>query len=278
MTDEIEYVDSGGEGPAVVLLGGLLMDATLWDEVVTALTPAYRCIVPVLPLGGHRTALGEAADLSLPGVARMVAGLLERLDVQDVTLVGVDTGGAIVQLLAADGCERVGAIALVSCDAFENFPPGLTGRTIVLSGKLPPPLFGLFMQQLRLKAVRRLPLAFGWLTKRGDAVVRGWLGPVLSSREIRRDTVRVLRAIAADRDLLVRTAERLPAFDRPALVVWASDDRVMPPAHGRRLAEVLPDARHVEIADSYTLVPLDQPAALAAELRSFVASSAVQAR
>ena len=60
---------------------------------------------------------------------------------------------------------------LVSCDAFDNFPPGLTGKTLVATGKLPPPAFGLFMQQMRLRAVRRLPIAFGWLTKRGDTLI-----------------------------------------------------------------------------------------------------------
>jgi pimeloyl-ACP methyl ester carboxylesterase len=159
---------------------------------------------------------------------------------------------------------------LVSCDAFDNFPPGLTGRTLVRTGKLPPVLFGLFMQQMRLRPLRRLPLSFGWLTKRGDATVAGWLEPVLTRPEIRRDTVRVLRGIAADRRLLCEAAEGLTRFDRPALVVWASEDRVMPPEDGRRLAELLPQGRLVEIPDSYTLIALDQPAALAEAIRSWL--------
>jgi pimeloyl-ACP methyl ester carboxylesterase len=259
----IEYEDTGGNGPAVVLLHGLMMDASLWEHVISALGPDLRCIAPTLPLGAHRHAMNDDADLSLRGVARLVAGLLERLDLNDVTLVGTDTGGALVQLLMADGAARVGRIVLASCDAFDNFPPGLTGKALVLSGKLPPAMFGLFMQQMRLRIVRRLPIAFGWLTMRGDGATKRWIRPVLTQAEIRRDTVRVLRAIAAERDLLLETAERLPSFDRPALVVWASEDRVMPPEHGRRLAELLPQGRLVEIPDSYTLIPLDQPARLA---------------
>ena len=200
--------------------------------------------------------------------------LLERLDLDDVTLVGNDTGGAIVQLVAGDIPARVGRIVLVSCDAFDNFPPGLTGRTLVRTGKLPPALFGLFMQQMRLRPLRRLPLAFGWLTMRGDAATAGWIKPVLTRREIRRDTVRVLRAIAAERDLMLDAAEGLRGFDRPALVVWASEDRVMPPEHGRRLAELLPLGQLVEIPDSYTLIPLDQPTRLAAVIRSFAGDAA----
>ena len=81
----------------------------------------------------------SGADLSVPGIARLTAEFLDRLGLQDVTV-------------------------LASCDAFDNFPPGLTGKTLVLTGKLPPSMFGLFMQQMRLRTVRRMPIAFGWLT------------------------------------------------------------------------------------------------------------------
>ena len=265
----IAYEDTGGTGPTVVLLHGLMMDASLWDGVVAELRADHRCVVPTLPLGAHRTAMRPDADLSLRGVARLVTELLDRLDLTDVTLAGNDTGGALVQLIMADGPARVGRVVLASCDAFDNFPPGLTGKTLVLTGKLPPALFGLFMQQLRLRPVRRLPIAFGWLTRRGDAATARWLTPVLTRRDIRRDTVRVLRAAAAERGIMLDVARRLPGFDRPALVVWASADRVMPPGHGRRLAGILPQGRLVEVADSYTLIPLDQPAWLARIIREF---------
>jgi pimeloyl-ACP methyl ester carboxylesterase len=264
----VDYVDSGGDGPVVVMVHGLMMDASLWDDVTAELESDHRCVAPTLPLGAHRHGMRDDADLSPRGIARLVAELLDRLDLHDVTLVGTDTGGALVQLLIADGAARVGRVVLASCDAFDNFPPGLTGRALVLSGKLPPALFGLFMQQMRLRPVRRLPIAFGWLTMRGDRATARWVKPVLERADIRRDTVRVLRAIAADRNLLVEAAEDLPRFDRPALVVWASEDRVMPPEHGRRLADLLPQGRLVEIEDSYTLIPLDQPSRLAEVMRS----------
>jgi len=264
----LEYEDTGGDGRTVVMLHGLMMDASLWDEVTAELAPDYRCIAPTLPLGAHRQAMHDDADLSLRGIATLVGEFLDRLDLNDVTLVGTDTGGAVVQLLMGDGAARVGRVVLASCDAFDNFPPGLTGKALVLSGKLPPAMFGLFMQQMRLRLVRRLPIAFGWLTMRGDGATKRWVKPVLEQAEIRRDTVRVLRAIGAERNLMLQAAEDLPRFDRPALVVWASEDRVMPPEHGRRLADLLPNGRLVEIPDSYTLIPLDQPARLAEAMRA----------
>ncbi len=270
----VDYTDTGGDGPVLVLLHGLMMDASLWDGVIADLVGDHRCVAPTLPLGAHRHPMRPGADLSLPGIARLVAEFCDQLDLEDVTLVGNDTGGALVQLLMADGVVSVRRVVLASCDAFDNFPPGLTGRALVASGRLSSGMFGLFMQQMRLRPVRRLPIAFGWLTKRGDATVARWLRPVLTQAGIRRDTVRVLRACraAAGADLLAATAERLPDFKHPALVVWASEDRVMPPEHGSRLASLIPGGRLVEVADSYTLIPLDQPARFAEVIREFTRS------
>jgi pimeloyl-ACP methyl ester carboxylesterase len=270
-TGTVEYTDTGGPGPIVVFVHGLLMDGTLWDGPVADLAAGHRCVVPTLPLGAHRHPMRADADLSLPGIARLLTEFLERLDLRDVTLVGVDTGGALVQLLMADGAPRASRVVLGSCDAFDNFPPGLTGKTLVATGKLSPALFGAFMQQMRLRAVRRLPIAFGWLTKRGDAVTARWIRPLLADAAIRRDTVRVLRAAAASPDFLLEVAERLPSFDRPVLIVWASEDRVMPIEHGRRLEALLPKGKFVEVADSYTLLPLDRPAEFARLVREFTA-------
>jgi pimeloyl-ACP methyl ester carboxylesterase len=266
----LDYHDSGGDGPVIVLLHGLLMDASLWTDVAAQLSPGHRCIVPTLPLGAHRRPMAGGIELSLHSVTEMVAELLERLALDDVTVTGNDTGGAIAQLLVARHPARIGSIVLVSCDAFDNFPPGLTGKALVLMGRLPRPLFGALMQQLRLRPIRRLPIAFGWLTMRGDAATVRWLRQLLSDRAIQLDAVRILRSIAADRELLMRTADALPGFHRPSLIVWASEDRVMPPAHGRRLAELLPQSRLIEIEDSYTLIPLDQPVELANALRAFL--------
>jgi pimeloyl-ACP methyl ester carboxylesterase len=266
----IEYDDTGGKGPVLLFLHGLIMDGSLWRNVASELRAGHRCILPTLPLGGHRLPMREDADLSMRGVARLVGELLERLDLRDVTLVLNDWGGA--QLLFAEGrVPRVSRLVLTSCEAFDNVPPGLPGRLAVLAARIPGGLT-LAMQQLRLRFMRRSAVAWGLMSKRPvpHDVMDAWFRPVLSQRAVRRDLKKYLRGADQARRDLVAATEHLRAFDRPALVVWASEDRVMPPDHGRRLAKLLPNARLVEIEDSYTLIPEDQPAALASALLRFV--------
>lgn len=73
----LEYEDTGGSGPVLVFAHGLLMDPSLWADVVSDLKQDHRCIVPSLPLGAHREALG--GELSLPALASIVSEFLERL-------------------------------------------------------------------------------------------------------------------------------------------------------------------------------------------------------
>lgn len=269
----VEYTDTGGDGPVVILLHGALMDESLWGPVVDALSPVARCVVPVLPMGAHRIPMPDSTDLSPKGLAALVGDFLEALGLPGVIVVGNDTGGAIAQLLVAAYPERVGALVLVSCDAFENFPPGLPGRTMELASLLPG-MLRLAMLSLRIPALRRLPMTFGWMSKRpiSDAIFNRWLDAYLADRRVRRDVRRMMRRV--DHHDLVAAAERLRKFEKPALVVWAAEDRVMPLEHATRLVEYLPDSQVATVEDSYTLVPLDQPRRLADLLLSFLARPA----
>ncbi|MBA6438325.1 alpha/beta fold hydrolase [Streptomyces sp. GMR22] len=265
----IEYEDTGGEGPVAVLLHGVAMDGSLWREVVAALAPDIRCVVPTLPLGGHRRPMRPDADLSVLGVARLVAEFLDRLDLTDVTLAMNDWGGA--QALIADGRDqRIGRLVITSCEAFENYPPGLPGRNLRLAAKLPGGLNAAF-KLLRLAPLRRLPMTWGWMTKRpvDREVMDAWFQPLWTSPEVRRDLRKYVLGVPPVNELL-HWAEALRTFDRPALVAWASEDRVMPPEHGLRLAGLLPRGSLAEIPDSYTLIPQDQPGPLSDLIRAFV--------
>ena len=263
----IEYEDTGGSGPVVVLMHGLAMDGSLWRHVVRELRADYRCIVPTLPLGGHRRPMRADADLSPRGIGLLEAEFLERLDLHDVTLVGNDSG--LFLFAAGEHPERIARLVITSCEAFENFPPGLPGRTAEVGIKMPGGAF-LMAQLLRMHALRRLPFTFGWMAKRPvpNEIIDVWLHPLLTQRKIRRDLTKYVRT--SKKGDMLAAAELLRSFDRPALVMWAAEDRVMPPEHGRRFAELLPHGRLIEVPDSYTLIPEDQPGELARAIRQFV--------
>ena len=270
----ISYEDTSGDGPVLVLLGGVIQDGSVWDPMVADLRRDHRCVVPTLPLGAHRRPMRSDADLSLAAFGRMVAELLDRLDLHGVTLVQNDHAAALV--LAGEPNERVARLVISSCEAFENYPPGLPGKNLRLTAMIPGGIF-LAMQAMRLRPMRRLPISFGWLAKRPlpDALVDGWLRPLQTERRIRRDLRRY--AAGARRRQMLEVCDRLPSFDRPVLVVWTPEDRVQRPDHGRRLADLMPDARLVQIPDSYTLIMRDQPEAFARAVREFVRADLAKA-
>jgi pimeloyl-ACP methyl ester carboxylesterase len=266
----VEYEDSGGEGPVLVFVHGLAMDGRQWGPVVDRLRREFRCVSPVLPLGAHRRAMRPDADLSLRGMGRILTELLAALDLREVTLCFNDWCGA--QVMVADGgVERVGGLVLVSCETAGNYPPGLGGHAAWLSAKLPGGL-SLMRQVLLRPRLRRLPFVFGQMSKLGipDELMRDWLEP-LKRGEIRRDLRKYAGSAMRGKRDLAAASEALGSFERPVLVVWDSEGKMMPNEEGRRLAESFPDARHVELPDCYTLIPLDRPEALAREIREFVA-------
>lgn len=274
----ISYEDSGGDGPVLVLMHGLLMNGSLWRKVVPQLAGDHRCITPTLPLGGHRIPMRRDADLSLTGLAALVAEFLDALDLTGVTLVFNDWSPGQV-LVASGRTERVARIVFVACEAFANYPPGLPGSLAGLAAKVPGGVKGA-TQPLRVRSLRRTPAAFGWMSKRPvpDAVLDDWLEPVLDQAAVRRDLTKYARGASAARRDTLAAGESLALFTKPVLVVWASEDRLMPSEHGPRLAELFPRGRLVWIDDSYTLVPEDQPDRLATELRDFVAETTTVTR
>ncbi|HEY3754045.1 MAG TPA: alpha/beta hydrolase [Pseudonocardiaceae bacterium] len=268
----IEY-DEVGAGPPVVLLHGLLMDHTVWDRVLPLLPPGNRYIRPVLPLGAHRRAMKPGTDLTLAGQVRLVADFLAALDLTDVTLVHSDWGGAL--FLTAHGLDqRVGRQVILPCEAFDNFPPGLPGRMVMLAVRLPGGL-RLAARQLRIGWLRRLPPLFGQMARRPlpDDLVRQWTEPLLRDDGVLRDLLAYCRT-RFDKAALIRDTEALSRFQGEALVLWSPDNRVMPPAHGRRLAALLPHGRYAEVPGAYVLSMLDEPAAVAREMTAFLTCSA----
>jgi pimeloyl-ACP methyl ester carboxylesterase len=269
----ISYRDTG-EGPPVVFIHGLLVDGTLWRKVTPLLDGAARSIVPDLPLGSHRTAMNADADVTPHGVARLVGDFLAALDLEDVTLVGNDTGGLISQLVALDHGERVGRLVLTNCDCFEVFPPK-EFVPMVKSAHIPGAVKAA-LAPMRAAAARRTVLAYGGLAREiPDEVTGAWIEPARTDAAIRGDLIRFMKAV--DNSIAVEAAKRFPQLKVPSLVVWAQDDRFFSRELGERLAATLPNARLEPIANSRTFVSEDQPEALADLIRGFVREGAPQA-
>jgi pimeloyl-ACP methyl ester carboxylesterase len=269
----IHYRDSG-DGPPVVFVHGLLVDGTLWRKVTPLLAHDARCIALDLPLGSHRTAMQADTDMTPAGVARLVGDFLAALDLQDVTLVGSDTGGAICQLVALDHGERLGRLVLTNCDCFEHFPPK-EFAPMVKAAHVPGALYAA-VQPMRAAAARRTPMAYGALAHGiPDEVTGAWIQPFLDDADVRRDTIAFLRAM--DKATTLDAATRLPSLEIPSLVVWGQDDRFFAPELGRRLAAVLPNSRLEPVAGARAFVAEDAPEALAELIRGFVREAAPQA-
>jgi pimeloyl-ACP methyl ester carboxylesterase len=266
----VRYRDSG-EGPPIVFVHGLLVDGLLWRKVTPSLEGEFRCIVPDWPLGSHRIPLAESADRSPRGMAHLIADFLEAMELEKVTLVANDTGGAIAQLLVTERPDRIERLVLTPCDCYENFlPPDF--RPLQWAARVPGALTA-FAQPMRVAAVRRSRLGFGLLTKRpiADEITWGWIEPSLRDPAIRRDVIGLLRGI--DKRDTLAAAQKLRSFDRPTLLAWARDDVVFKPRFAERLAGDIPNSRLEWIEDSRSFVPEDQPERLAELIGEFVRES-----
>lgn len=254
----------------VVLVNAALADELLWSEVIAHLSPEFRCVAVVLPLGAHKRPMRAGSELSLRGQARLLADFLAAVGVRDVTLCFNDWSGA--QMMVARGwVDRVARLVLVSCETAGNYPPGLPGRFLALLGRVPGGLwFG--YQSMRLPLAHRLPFTLGRMTHAPfpRALASRWFAPGRRDAAIRRDLRAYVSGVPAARRELDEATTRLRSFDRSVLVVWGEEDRVMPRSEGEALAAAFPASRFVTVAESATLVPLDQPGRLAHLIADFI--------
>jgi pimeloyl-ACP methyl ester carboxylesterase len=256
-----------GTGEPIVFVHGALVNADLWRKVVPELAKDHRCIAPDLPLGSHERAMPPDADLSPYGAAKLIADFIAALDLDNVTLVGNDTGGALCQLVVTRHPERIGRLVLTNCDAYDKFPPSIF-KVLFLAANIPGFVAAL-LQPMRLKAARNSPLAFGWLSKRRipAEISEGWVRPGLRDRAVRRDTTKLLKGVHPR--YTQEAATRFGEFDKPVLIAWGQEKDFFPKEYGERLARDFPQGRLERIEDSYTFVPEDQPERLAQLIAEF---------
>ncbi|MFC7302799.1 alpha/beta fold hydrolase [Streptomyces monticola] len=265
----VEYQDTGGGGVPVVLLHGPAQDGSVWRHVVDELGAGFRCLVPTLPYGSHRVPLRPGAELAPHSLALLIGEFADALKLGDDTVFVENDAGRLQQLAAARP-ERVGRMVIAGCEAFDNYPPRAGGKMLDAAARVPGGI-ALLVNGLALRPLRRVPgTGYAVMAHKpvADDLIDRWIGPLRSSPTNRELFVRYLRSVR--RTEMLEAAEALRAYDRPALVVWGRQDRMMPPEHGRRLAELLPRGRLVELDDCRTLIPLDRPDGLAGAVRDFV--------
>lgn len=260
----IRYREAG-EGKPVVFVHGYLVDGRLWDGVVDRLCDRYRCIAPDWPMGAQRVAMNPGANLAPPGVAATIAAFLAALDLEDVTIVGNDSGGAMSQVLVSRHPERIGRLVLTNCDTHENFPPGIFKAMPPLA-KLPGGMTVL-AAPFRIGAVARGAFRPFARTRIPDELIASWMEPGMRDPGVRRDLKKV--TVGMNKRYTLEAAEKLRGSDLPILLAWAPGDRYFPISYAERLAAEAGNARIAQIPDSKTFVPLDQPQRLAEEIAKF---------
>jgi pimeloyl-ACP methyl ester carboxylesterase len=253
-----------------VFVHGLLVNGDLWRKVVPLLADRYRCITPDWPLGSHTLPVSGEADLTPTGLAQLIDDFMEAIDLQNVTLVGNDTGTGLSQITATEHPERIGRLVLTTGDAFKNFPPTVAKPLVGLA--YVPGVLWLTDKALRPNFARRIGFKYLADSLKDPAILESYAGPA-KHRLIRRDVAKVLKSIRPRYTLAA--AEKLPDLKAPALMVWATDDKLFPNRHAHQLADLIPDAKVVEIADSYAFVSEDQPERTAEAIGEFLAAKPV---
>ena len=265
-------VFEAGEGPPIVFVHGVMANANLWRKVVAKLSPDFRCIALDLPLGSHTLAMPENADLSMYALADLIADALEALGAQEVALVGNDTGGALCQVTVTRRPDHIERLVLTSCEYRERMPPAIF--SYLRSATRFPRTVPLLFAPMRIRALRRLPMAYGWLAKRpiDREAEDSYVLAGMSNGAVVRDTHKVLAGL--DERYLHEAADKLRRFGQPALIAWSREDRFFKPDRAEGLARDLADARLEWVDDAYAFSPEDNPGRVAELVAGFVRQAA----
>ncbi len=274
---KVRYRDRGS-GLPIVFVHADYVNGDLWRKVVPELATSFRCLTPDWPLGAHEVPMDANADLSPPGVAGLIAEFITALSLQQVTLVGNNTGGVYCQLLVTRAPERIGRLVLTDCHAYNNFPARSKRFPIWVLAHVPG---ALFVTARALHRWRRVlhghPLVFGLDNKKPveARALDSYFRPAATNAGVRRDLQKVLRGM--DARYTVEAAKGFHTVDRPVLIAWAPEDKIFPLSDALKLCEAFPKARLERIEDSYASVPEDQPERLALLIATFVKETGVPA-
>jgi pimeloyl-ACP methyl ester carboxylesterase len=262
---------TAGTGPPVVLIHGMVNSSHHWREVALRLADRYTVIAP--DLIGHGDSATPRGDYSLGAHAAVIRDLLTAIGVDGATLVGHSLGGGVAMQFFWQFPQRVQRLVLISSGGLGHEVSPLL-RSAALPGA---------SAALRVVAGRRSIAA---LERVGAALdSRG------SARGVYvRAVVRALRPLerAGSREAFLQTlrsvidlqGQHVSATDRlyllgpvPTLIVWGERDHTIPLQHGRSAHEAISHSRFETLPRAAHFPHLEDPEALAALLRDFIAAT-----
>ena len=264
----ISYVEQG-TGPVALFVHGVLLNGYLWRHQLGELSDIRRTIAVDLLAHGD-TEISADQDVSVAANAKMLAEFLDALHIDQVDLVGNDSGGGISQIFAALYPERVRSLTLTNCDTHDNWPPEAFKPFVAMVGA--GGLRGTLSAMLSDKAIYRSPQALGPAYEHPDQVTDGtietYLRPFVTTEQRTRDLERFV--LAFDNKHTVAIEPKLKALKAPTLIVWGTDDVYFDVKWSHWLSETIPGTvRRVELEGARIFFPEERPQDFNRELRSF---------
>ncbi len=263
----ITYVEQG-TGPAALFVHGVLLNGHLWRHQLAHLSDVRRCIALDLLAHGD-TEIVDSQDVSVTANARMLEEFLDALGLEQVDLVGNDSGGGIAQIFAASHPERVRTLTLTDCDAHDNWPPEPFKPFLEMAanGGLPGTLAAMLADKNVYRSPQALGPAYEHPERVTDETIEIYLRPLVRTEQRTRDFQRFLAAF--DNIHTVSVEAQLRTLTAPTLIVWGTDDVYFDVKWSRWLADTIPGTRRrVELEGARIFFPEERWAALNDELRA----------
>ncbi len=257
-----------GAGPVALFVHGVLLNGHLWRHQLAHLSDIRRCIAVDLLAHGD-TEIAPDQDVSVTANATMLEEFLDALHVEQVDLVGNDSGGGIAQIFAALHPHRVRSLTLTNCDAHDNWPPQAFKPFLAMAAA--GGLRGALDAMLSDKSVYRSPQALGPAYEHPerltDESIEIYLRPLVRTEQRTRDFQRFLAAFDNKHTLAVEA--ELKSLKAPTLIAWGTDDVYFDVKWAHWLADIIPGTRRcVEFKGARIFFPEERWAEFNQELRA----------
>jgi pimeloyl-ACP methyl ester carboxylesterase len=260
---EIAFEDRGA-GPPALFVHGVFLNGYLWRQVVDRVADMRRCIA--LDLLAHgATRASDGADFSFEGQAEMIAAFCDALGLDQVDLVGNDSGGGIAQIFAARHPERIRSLTLTNCDVHDHWPPEAFQATIeaVANGRLKELLDGMLAD---IETARdALSVGYERPERLSEETIRTYLEPFSSEPAIRQ----LERFFASmDSAQTVAAEDALRRLQAPTLIVWGTEDIFFDLESAYWLRDTIPGTRElIKLPGAKLFFPEERPDELTPPLR-----------